>query len=154
MIKPHGSDKLNPLYVQDDAKRAALLKEAEGLPSIVVSSAAAANAVMMGAGYFNPLTGFMNLADALSVAENMQTTNGLFWPVPIVNVVQDAAGIQGATRIAGEAAASPIELGVAQDARAVEEHLQLLLLRLVDDDQDHLHGLVLSIGVTPGPGVI
>ena len=44
MIKPHGSDQLNPLYVQDDAKRAELLKEAEGLPSIVVSSAAAGNA--------------------------------------------------------------------------------------------------------------
>ena len=41
MIKPHGSDKLNPLYVSDDAKRAELQKEAEGLPSIVVSSAAA-----------------------------------------------------------------------------------------------------------------
>ena len=42
MIKPHGSDTLNPLYVRDDAKRAALVKESEGLPSIVVCSAAAA----------------------------------------------------------------------------------------------------------------
>jgi sulfate adenylyltransferase len=100
MIKPHGSDKLNPLYVIDDAKRAALLKEAESLPSIVVSSAAAANAVMMGAGYFNPLTGYMNKADSLSVADKMVTTKGLFWPVPIVNVVKDAAAIQGKKRIA------------------------------------------------------
>jgi len=46
MIKPHGSEKLNPLYVMDDAKRAALVKEAEGLPSILGSSAAAANAVI------------------------------------------------------------------------------------------------------------
>ena len=44
MIKPHGSDTLNPLYVADDAKRAELEKEAEGLPSIVISSAAAGNA--------------------------------------------------------------------------------------------------------------
>jgi len=44
MIKPHGSDTLNPLYVQDEAKRAAMIKEAEKLPSIVVCSAAAANA--------------------------------------------------------------------------------------------------------------
>jgi sulfate adenylyltransferase len=100
MIKPHGSDTLNPLYVMDDAKRAALQKEAEGLPSIVVSSAAAANAVMLGAGYFNPLTGYMNLADSMSVADNMKTTSGLFWPVPIVNVVKDAASIKGAKRIA------------------------------------------------------
>lgn len=100
MIKPHGSDKLNPLYVKDDSKRAALLKEAEGLPSIVVSSAAAGNAVMMGAGYFNPLTGFMNLSDSMSVADNMKTTKGLFWPVPIVNVVKDASAIKDAKRIA------------------------------------------------------
>ncbi len=100
MIKPHGSDKLNPLYVMDDAKRAALLKEAEGLPSIVVSSAAAANAVMMGAGYFNPLTGFMNLADAMGTAENMKTASGLFFPVPVINMVRDASSIKDAKRIA------------------------------------------------------
>lgn len=100
MIKPHGSDKLNPLYVMDDALRAQLLKEAEGLPSLVVSSAAAANAVMMGAGYFNPLTGYMNVADSLSVAEKLVTTKGLFWPVPIVNVVPDASAVTGAKRIA------------------------------------------------------
>jgi sulfate adenylyltransferase len=100
MIKPHGSDTLNPLYVRDDAKRAALIKEAEGLPSITVCSAAAANAVMMGSGYFNPLTGYMNAADALSVAEKMRTTSGLFFPVPILNVVKDASAIKGKKRIA------------------------------------------------------
>ena len=68
LIKPHGSAELNPLYVADDAKRTALLEEAESLASIVVSSAAAGNAVMLGAGYFNPLTGYMNKADALVVA--------------------------------------------------------------------------------------
>ena len=51
-----------------------MIKEAEGLPSVVVCSAAAANAVMMGGGYFNPLTGYMNAADAMSVAENMKTS--------------------------------------------------------------------------------
>jgi len=100
MIKPHGSDTLNPLYVQDDKARAELMKEAEGLPSIVVCSAAAANAVMMAGGYFNPLTGYMNRADALSVAEKMETTSGLFFPVPILNMVEDASPIQDAKRIA------------------------------------------------------
>ena len=99
-MKPHGSDTLNPLYVADDAKRAELQKEAEGLPKLLVCSQAAANAVMLGSGYFNPLTGFMNLADSLAVAENMKCTCGLFWPVPIVNVVKDASGIQDAKRIA------------------------------------------------------
>ncbi|HZY03657.1 MAG TPA: hypothetical protein VFF02_09155, partial [Anaeromyxobacteraceae bacterium] len=100
MIKPHGSDALNPLYVMDARERAALAQEADKLPSLLVSSAAAANAVMMGAGYFNPLTGYMGLADALSVAERLRTTSGLFWPVPIVNAVRDAGPIRGAKRIA------------------------------------------------------
>ncbi len=100
MIKPHGSETLNPLYVQDDNERAALIKEAEGLPSITVCSAAAANAVMMGSGYFNPLTGYMNAADAIGVAEKMRTANGLFFPVPILNMVEDASAIKNAKRIA------------------------------------------------------
>jgi sulfate adenylyltransferase len=84
----------------DARERASLAQEAEKLPSIVASSAAAANAVMMGAGYFNPLTGYMGLADSLRVADEMRTTSGLFWPVPIVNVVKDASAIQGKKRIA------------------------------------------------------
>src|SRR5690625_2039324 len=100
MIKPHGSETLQPLFVQDAATRQALLKEAESLPSLLLNSAAAANAVMLGAGYFNPLRGYMNLADALSVAERMHTTDGLFWPVPIVNLTDDVSAIEGAQRIA------------------------------------------------------
>ncbi len=122
MIKPHGSDTLNPLYVQDDAKRAQLLKEAEGLPSIIISSAAAGNAVMLGGGYFNPLTGYMNLADAMSVAKTMHTTSGLFWPTPVMNVVKDASAIKGAKRIAlkdPNVEGNPII--AIQDVEAIEE---------------------------------
>src|SRR5512147_1554450 len=100
LIKPHGSDELNPLFVYDTAKNEALQKEAKGLGSIVVSSATAANAVMMGSGYFNPLTGYMNKADALSVANNMKTTSGLFWPVPVLNLVQSAGSVKAGDRIA------------------------------------------------------
>ncbi|SPD75482.1 Sulfate adenylyltransferase [uncultured Desulfobacterium sp.] len=143
MIKPHGSDKLNPLYVQDAAKRAALVKEAEGLPSIVVSSAAAANAVMMGGGYFNPLTGYMNVADSISVAENMKTTSGLFWPVPIVNVVKDASPIKGAKRIAlkdPNVAGNPVI--AIQDVQAIEEFTDAQMKMMTDkifrtDDPKH-----------------
>jgi len=100
MISPHGSDELNPLFVYDDAENEALRKEAESLPAIVVSSATAANAVMLGAGYFNPLTGYMTKADALSVAEKMQTSSGLFWPTPVLNLVKDAGDIKVGDRIA------------------------------------------------------
>lgn len=100
MIKPHGADALNPRYVSDGAYRSELLAEAESLPSLVLNSAAAANAVMLGGGYFTPLDGFMNLADAMSVAVSMQTGDGLFWPVPILNLCADVGGIEVAGRIA------------------------------------------------------
>ena len=99
MIKPHGSIELHPLYVADETRRAALLQEAEQLPSLLLNSAAAANAVMLGAGYFNPLNGFMNLADTLSVAAKLQTVDGLFWPVPIVNLTESSTVVAG-SRIA------------------------------------------------------
>ncbi|GAA4082763.1 sulfate adenylyltransferase [Zhongshania borealis] len=100
MIKPHGAEELSPLFVYDTEKHHALNAEAETLPSLLVSSAAAANAVMLGAGYFTPLKGYMNLADSLAVAKDLCTTDGLFWPVPIVNLTKDAQGITAGQRIA------------------------------------------------------
>jgi len=70
------------------------------LPSVVISSMACGNAVMLGGGYFTPLEGFMNLADCLQVAEKMTTTAGVFFPVPVVNIVSDVSAIQGAKLIA------------------------------------------------------
>lgn len=122
MIKPHGSDTLNPLFVYDIDKHHELQKEAESLPSLLLNSAAAANAVMLGAGYFNPLPGYMNVADAVSVAEKLQTTSGLFWPVPIVNRTNDISAIKDAKRIALR---DPNEEGhpvlAIQDVEAIEE---------------------------------
>ncbi|MGQ0657156.1 MAG: sulfate adenylyltransferase [Chromatiales bacterium] len=100
MIKPHGSETLNPLFVYDVKEHHELSREAESLPSLLLSSAAAANAVMLGAGYFNPLTGYMNLADTASVAEKMHTRTGRFWPVPVVNRSDDIAALKGKHRIA------------------------------------------------------
>lgn len=122
MINPHGSDRLNPLFVQDEVQRKELIQEGEGLPSLIVSSAAAANAVMLGGGYFNPLKGFMNKEDSLSVADAMYTTDGLFWPVPIMNVVEDASIIKGIQRIAlrdPNIEGNPV-LAI-QDVKAIEE---------------------------------
>ncbi len=100
MIKPHGSDVLNPLFVYDSNKHHELSHEAENLPSLMLNSAAAANAVMLGAGYFNPLSGYMNRADAMSVAERMHTADGLFWPTPVLNLSDDIAAIKDHQRIA------------------------------------------------------
>lgn len=133
MIKPHGSDELNPLFVYDEKKHHELQREAEGLPSLLLNSAAAANAVMLGAGYFNPLPGYMNIADAMSVAETMKTTSGLFWPVPIVNRTNDISAIKDAKRIALR---DPNEEGnpvmAIQDIEAIEEISQDQLNTIIE----------------------
>jgi sulfate adenylyltransferase len=100
MIKPIGSDELQPRFVYDVAEHDALSKEAESLPSVIISSQAAGNAVMMGAGYFNPLKGFMNVADAMGAAENMTLTDGSFFPVPVMCLLENADAIGDAKRIA------------------------------------------------------
>jgi sulfate adenylyltransferase len=98
MIQPHGGTELRPLFIGDAHAREALREEAARLPPLLLSSAAAANAVMLGAGYFSPLPGFMNRRDALSVARDMHTAGGLFWPVPCLNLT--AASIGRAERVA------------------------------------------------------
>jgi sulfate adenylyltransferase len=100
MIKPHGSKELNPLFVFNKDEREKLIKEAETLPSILLSSAAAANAVMLGGGYFNPLQGYMDKKDALSVADKMFTIEGVFFPVPVLNLAKNIEEIKSAKRIA------------------------------------------------------
>lgn len=94
VITPHGAASLTPL-IATGQRLADLEAESATLPSITVSSAAAANAVMLGAGYFTPLKGFMNRADALSVATDLKTTDDLFWPVPVLNMVERFDGNVG-----------------------------------------------------------
>ena len=95
MIKPYKSDALTPRFVCDAERRAELRREAEQLPSVLLNSSSASSAVMLGAGYFTPLDGFMNRADALSIADEMRTQSGLFWPVPILNRISDEGDIEG-----------------------------------------------------------
>ena len=94
VITPHGAASLTPLIAAGQ-RLADLEAESATLPSITVSSAAAANAVMLGAGYFTPLKGYMNRADALSVATDLKTTDDLFWPVPVLNMVERFDGNVG-----------------------------------------------------------
>ena len=64
MTKPIGSNELQPRFVYDATEHKKLSKEVETLPSVAINSQATANAVMMAGGYFNPLKGYMNIADA------------------------------------------------------------------------------------------
>ena len=100
MIKPIGTDELQPLFVYDTDAHEKLSHEAESLPSVIISSQAAGNAVQMGAGYFSPLKGFMNVADAMGAAENMTLSDGSFFPVPVMCLLENTDAIGDAKRIA------------------------------------------------------
>ncbi len=100
LIGPHHAATLKPLFVEDERERGHLEKEAESLSSIVISSAAAGNAVMLAGGYFTPLDGFMNKADALAIGRSMQMPDGLFWPTPVLNLVPEFGLIKPGDRIA------------------------------------------------------
>ncbi len=100
LIGPHGAATLKPLFVGNEEERARLEKEAESLNAIVISSAAAGNAVMLAGGYFTPLDGFMNKEDALSIGRSMQMIDGLFWPTPVLNLVHEAGAVRPGDRIA------------------------------------------------------
>ena len=131
MIRPHGADVLQPCIISNETERSALVSEAEFLPSMLLNSAAAANVVMLGAGYFTPLKGFMNLTDTMKVAVDMQTTEGLFWPVPIVNFTADVSGIVVGRRIAlrdPNVAGNPVMavMHVASIERINQEQLDLV----------------------------
>ena len=146
MINPHGADALNPLLVTDPERHAALAAEAETLPSVVVSSAAAGNLSMLGGGYFTPLTGFMSLAESQQVARDMTLASGLFWPVPIVNVLDDVSAIAGSDRIAlrdPNIAGNPV-IAVMQVSQIDEAS---------DDDMDEMIRLVFGTEDGDHPGV-
>ncbi len=100
MIRPHASNELRPLYVSNAQERQYLENQSRSLDSVLVSSAGAANAVMLGAGYFTPVSGFMNKADSMNVARIMRTTDGLFWPTPVNCLVEQAGHIEVGQTIA------------------------------------------------------
>ena len=100
MIKPHGSQELMPRIVNTDEEKESLLKSASKMKKIKVTSAAAANLVMLGAGYFTPLDGFMNKDDLVSVADDMKLKNGMFWPTPVVNLTNQKVDFKEGEEIA------------------------------------------------------
>jgi sulfate adenylyltransferase len=141
-LPPHGSAQLRPLIV-DAPRRQALAAEAGTLRPVTISSATAANAVMLAAGYFTPLAGCMSRGDALRVAREMRTEADLFWPVPILNLLPAAEGIGPGERIALRDPNLPgLPLLAVQTVERVErlsdEDLRLIMERVFrTTDADH-----------------
>ncbi len=82
LVNPHGGGDLNPLMLEGDAL-ATEKARAASLPQVTVSSREVGDIIMMGIGGFTPLEGFMGKADWQGVCDDMQTADGLFWPIPI-----------------------------------------------------------------------
>jgi len=146
MILPHGASSLKGLYIDDVADRRVLLEEAQRLRSLLLNSASAANVVMLGAGYFTPLSGFMNKADALSVADNLHTRDGLFWPIPILNLVRERPPVNvGASIALRDSNIEGTPVIAVQDVESVE--------RLNDDDVENILVKVFRTTDIQHPGV-
>lgn len=101
LVRPHGADQLRPLLLEG-AARDAELKKATALPKIPLSSREVGDLIMLGIGGFTPLDGFMGAADWKSVCDDMRTTSGLFWPIPITLscTSENAAQLSPGTEIA------------------------------------------------------
>lgn len=85
LIKPYGSDELLAPFNETGVN----LADVEQIPKFLLNDSAIANVVMLGSGYFNPLQGFMNKTEALSVCDEFCTLNGLFWPIPVLNITRE-----------------------------------------------------------------
>lgn len=90
LVPPHGGKGLVCSLLQG-AELAAEQKKAAGLKKIEISSQEKGDLIMMGIGGFSPLTGFMGKADWKSVCEKMTTTDGTFWPIPIMLATDDGS---------------------------------------------------------------
>ena len=85
LIKPYGSDELLAPFNEIGVN----LADVEQIPKFLLNDSAIANVVMLGSGYFNPLQGFMNKTEAISVCDELRTLNGLFWPIPVLNITRE-----------------------------------------------------------------
>ena len=87
MIKAHGGVLINRIAEGD--RKAALEAKAEGLYKLQVEDRYTSDLLMIAIGGFSPLKGFMGKADAESVINKMELTNGLVWSIPILLSVKD-----------------------------------------------------------------
>jgi len=82
LIKPYGASSIITLLLEDETREEEK-RRAETYIKIPISSREVGDLIMLGIGGFTPLTGFMSYSDWRGVCNDMQLSNGLFWPVPI-----------------------------------------------------------------------
>ncbi|MGE5546782.1 MAG: sulfate adenylyltransferase [Solirubrobacterales bacterium] len=82
LVLPHGGGSLKPLLLPE-VERKEVLKRAQSLKKIPMTSRETSDVIMMAMGAYTPLDGFMGKADWEGVCADMKMANGLFWPIPI-----------------------------------------------------------------------
>jgi len=87
LVPPHGGGQLNPLLLIE-AERADVLKHAETLKQVPMSSRETSDVIMFAMGAYTPLNGFMGEQDWRGCCEDMKLSDGLFWPIPITLAAQ------------------------------------------------------------------
>ena len=98
LITPFGGDLVNLVASPDVSNE--LREEAGRLPSIQISERAVCDLELLATGGFSPLEGFMSQDDFRSVVDDMRTTDGTLFPIPITLPVVDDSGISLDSRIA------------------------------------------------------
>ncbi len=98
LMTPFGGDLVNLVASVEMADE--LRDEAGRLPSIQVSERAVCDLELLATGGFSPLERFMSQDDFRSVVEDMRTSNGTLFPIPITLPVDNDAGISLDSRIA------------------------------------------------------
>ena len=82
LVVPFGGGNLNPLMVPE-TERVEELKRAASLKQVPMTSRETSDLVMMAMGSYTPIEGFMGHDDWHGACQDMQTSDGLFWPIPI-----------------------------------------------------------------------
>jgi sulfate adenylyltransferase len=82
LVPPHGGGPLKPLLVSAN-NRGDVLRRAQRLKKIPITSREVSDLFMLGMGAYTPLAGFMGHDDWRASVTDMKLANGVFWPIPI-----------------------------------------------------------------------
>jgi len=137
LIQPFGSKDLIAPLIDKKSERDFQKLEAESLSKMYLNESALSNIVMLGSGYFSPLKGFMNSSQVMSVCKNYSLPDGLFWPVPIMNLTKSSSGYKIGQNIALIDISRESELCI---ATMEIDDIEILSDKLIDEISLHVFG--------------
>ena len=118
LVSPHGGGQLNPLLLAE-IERAEVLKHAETLKKVPMTSRETSDVIMFAMGAYTPLNGFMGERDWRGCCEDMKLSDGLFWPIPVTLAAESE--LADSVEIGEEVALIDAESGEIMAVITVEE---------------------------------